>query len=59
MRRTKMTETQTETKVLGAMALACYAATLASMLAFGHLLLAFALRALGTDFALLLTPAGV
>jgi hypothetical protein len=44
MRHSIKTLTETETRVLGTLALACYATTLAAMLVFGYSLLALSLR---------------
>jgi hypothetical protein len=55
----KRAEASAERGVLGALALVCYAVAVTAMLAFGYTTLALALRALGPDFAFLLSPAGV
>jgi hypothetical protein len=51
------TETKTEARALGLVALLCYSATLAAMLACCYSLLGLALRAVGRDFVGSLFPA--
>jgi hypothetical protein len=59
MREKIQTETKTETRVLGLIALCCYTATLAVMLTCGYTLLVFTLRAAGHDFAIMFNAPGL
>jgi hypothetical protein len=59
MRHTPRQEAKTEARALGVLALVCYSATFAAMLAFGYSVLALAVEAAGLDIAVLLSSAGV
>jgi hypothetical protein len=59
VRHTIRQEAKTETRVLGVIALVCYSATFAAMLAFGYSVLALAVKAAGRDIAVLFSSAGV
>ncbi len=59
MRSSGRTQKLTEKGALGVIALVCYSTAITAMLVFGYTVLTLALRALGHDFAFLLSPAGV
>lgn len=56
MRYEVKSETKTETRVLGLVALLCYTATLVAMLTCGYSLVGLALRTVGRDFVGVLYP---
>ena len=59
MRHELQRETKTEARMLAVIALVCYAAAFAAMLAFGYSVLTLALKAAGRDMAALFTSAGI
>lgn len=59
MRHTLRDETKSETRALGLIALVCYSATFAGMLAFSYSTLTLALEAAARDLAALLSTAGM
>jgi hypothetical protein len=59
MRHELQREADAEARMLGVIALVCYAAAFAAMLAFGYSMLVLAIRAAGRDIAALFTSAGI